>query len=79
MLPGFWCSDCGRDLLIDSTHEVGTDEWCLDAARYARAAGWYVPQADVEGRMDVETTYCTACAASCCLTNTPRPPGPRGD
>ena len=69
MVLGFWCSDCRRELPIDSSHEVATDKWCLDAARHARAAGWYVPPVDGRGGMDVETTYCTMCAASRRLTS----------
>lgn len=63
MVLGFCCSDCHRQLSINSAHEMPTDEWCFDAANNARSAGWYVPPADGEGRFDVETVYCNVCAA----------------
>ena len=69
MVLRFWCSDCRRELPIDSAHEVATDEWCREAAHSARVAGWYVPPADQEGRMDVETAYCDACAVRRRLTS----------
>ena len=63
LILGFWCSDCDRELPIDSAHEMPSDEWCVEVAQAARAAGWYVP-ADGEGRMDVETAYCDASGPS---------------
>jgi hypothetical protein len=63
MALGYSCSDCTRDLEINSVHEMASDEWCVEAAAQARSEGWYVPSISKDGQYDVETNYCADCAS----------------
>ncbi len=58
----FICLGCNRLLEVASKHESPSDEWCVDAARQARVAGWYVPPENGNGLKDIETCYCPECA-----------------
>ena len=59
----FACDDCGAELLPLPDGKAASDEWCVEFAGRARAAGWYVPPAEAGSVADVWTTYCPACTA----------------
>ena len=59
----FSCDDCGDYLLPDDGFEGCDDESCRHISDKANTLRWYVPAADQEGRMDIETCFCPQCAA----------------
>ena len=58
----FLCDDCGLKLEDPVDLEPVTDEWCAEFANRARSGGWFVPPRDEDGRHDIATCYCRACA-----------------
>ena len=38
------CEGCCNELQVDCpSTDVGTAEWCIEAAKFLRSSGWYVP------------------------------------
>ena len=60
---GFECGDCRAEIPRDDPFLGCDDASCCHISDRAKALGWYVPPPKgPERRMDVETTYCPACA-----------------
>ena len=59
----FTCDDCNTDLPPDEGYDGCDDICCRHIADKAKASGWYVPPPQPpDGRMDIQTCYCPACA-----------------